>query len=388
MPSTFTSSLRLVLPATGELSNTWGTVFNAGATSLIDTSIAGTASITMTAANYTLTSSNGVADESRSMFLVLGGTPGASFNVICPAVSKLYFVTNNTGFAQTVKTSAGTGISVPNGARVALRCDGTDVVEALNYAGSLTLGSPLPVGSGGTGAATFTANNVLLGNGTSAFQVVAPGASGNVLTSNGTTWQSTAPSGNVASISFGSTGLTPSTATTGAVTVAGTLAAANGGTGVANNSANTITFSGAFGITMTLTSTTALTFPTSGTLATLAGTETLTNKRVTQRVNSITDAATITPTGDSSDQYNVTALAQPATVAAPSGTPTSGQKLILRIKDNGTGRALTWTTSSGGYRVVGVTLPTTTTANKTSYIGCIYNSDATFWDVVAVTTEA
>ena len=50
MPSTYTSSLRLVLPATGELSNTWGTVFNAGATSLIDTSIAGTASVTMTAA--------------------------------------------------------------------------------------------------------------------------------------------------------------------------------------------------------------------------------------------------------------------------------------------------------------------------------------------------
>lgn len=255
------------------------------------------------------------------------------------------------------------------------------------FVATLDLTNALTVADGGTGAATFTANNVLLGNGTSAFQVVAPGTNGNVLTSNGTTWQSTAPSANVASITFGSTGLTPSTATTGAVTVAGTLAAANGGTGVANNAANTITFSGAFGITMTLTSTTAITFPTSGTLATLAGTETLTNKRVTQRINSITDSATITPTGDSSDQYNVTALAQPATVAAPSGTPTSGQKLILRIKDNGTGRALTWTTSSGGYRVVGVTLPTTTTANKTAYIGCIYNSDATFWDVVAVTTE-
>lgn len=388
MPSTFTNSLRFVLPATGELSNTWGTVFNAGATSLIDASIAGTASITMTAANYTLSNANGVADEARAMFLVLGGTPGASYQVICPAVSKLYFVTNNTGFSQTVKTSAGAGISVPNGARVALRCDGTDVVEALNYAGSLTLGSPLAVGSGGTGAATFTANNVLLGNGTSAFQVVAPGASGNILTSNGTTWQSTTPSGNVASISFGTTGLTPSTATTGAVSVAGTLASANGGTGVANNAANTITFFGAYGITMTLTNTTSITFPTSGTLATLAGTETFTNKRITQRVTSITDAATITPTGDSSDQYNITALAQPATVAAPSGTPTSGQKLILRIKDNGTGRALTWTTSSGGYRVVGVTLPTNTTANKTAYIGCIYNSDATFWDVVAVATEA
>ena len=168
MPSTYTSSLRLVLPATGELSNTWGTVFNAGATSLIDSSIAGTASITMTAANYTLTSSNGASDEARAMFLVLGGTPGASFNVIVPAVSKLYFVTNNTGFAQTVKTSAGSGISVPNGARITLRCDGTDVVEALNYFGSLTIGSitltsPLGVASGGTGQTTASAALSALG---------------------------------------------------------------------------------------------------------------------------------------------------------------------------------------------------------------------------------
>lgn len=51
----------------------------------------------------------------------------------------------------------------------------------------------LPVGNGGTGATSLTANNVLLGNGTSALQVVAPGASGNVLTSNGTTWTSAAP---------------------------------------------------------------------------------------------------------------------------------------------------------------------------------------------------
>lgn len=51
----------------------------------------------------------------------------------------------------------------------------------------------LPVANGGTGAATLTANNVLLGNGTSAVQAVAPGSNGNVLTSNGTTWASTAP---------------------------------------------------------------------------------------------------------------------------------------------------------------------------------------------------
>jgi hypothetical protein len=53
----------------------------------------------------------------------------------------------------------------------------------------------LPVGNGGTGGTTFTANNVLLGNGTSAFQSVAPGTNGNVLTSNGTTWVSSAPTG-------------------------------------------------------------------------------------------------------------------------------------------------------------------------------------------------
>lgn len=64
-------------------------------------------------------------------------------------------------------------------------------------------GTPLPVASGGTGAATLTLNNVLLGNGTSAPQAVAPGASGNLLTSNGTTWQSTTPA--VPSIAGGAT---------------------------------------------------------------------------------------------------------------------------------------------------------------------------------------
>lgn len=171
--ASYTTSLRLVQPATGEYSGTWGTQVNNGLTALVDTSIAGTASITMTAANYTLSNNNGAADEARAMFLALGGTPGASYQVICPAVSKLYFVTNNTGFAQTVKTSAGSGISVPNGASMTLRCNGTDVVAAQNYFGSLTLGSALPVASGGTGAATLT--GVLKGNGTSAFTAATAG---------------------------------------------------------------------------------------------------------------------------------------------------------------------------------------------------------------------
>lgn len=117
-------------------------------------------------------------------------------------------------------------------------------------------------------------------------------------------------------------------------------------------------------------------------------TQTLTNKRVTARIGTVASAATITPTGDTSDQYNVTALATAATIAAPSGTPADGQRLILRFEDNGTGRALTWTTTSGAYRAVGVTLPASTVATKVTYVGCIYNAQDVFWDVVAVNTQA
>ncbi len=108
----------------------------------------------------------------------------------------------------------------------------TGLTPASATTGAVSLAGTLVVANGGTGAATLTANNVLLGNGTSAVQVVAPGSSGNLLTSNGTTWSSTAPSGGgVTTFTAGTTGFTPSTATSGAVTLSGTLAVANGGTG-------------------------------------------------------------------------------------------------------------------------------------------------------------
>jgi hypothetical protein len=55
----------------------------------------------------------------------------------------------------------------------------------------------------------------------------------------------------------------------------------------------------------------------------------------------------------------------------------------LRIKDNGTRQTLSWTTTSGAYRSVGITLPTTTVPTI-MYVGCVYNSADAFWDVVAV----
>jgi hypothetical protein len=102
-------------------------------------------------------------------------------------------------------------------------------------------------------------------------------------------------------------------------------------------------------------------------------------------VTSVVTASPITPSCTATDQYEVTALASSVTVAAPSGTPSDGQKLMLRFKDNGTPQTLTWTTTAGGYRAkAGTTLPTTTSASTVVYIGCIYNSQDNYWDVLAV----
>ena len=64
------------------------------------------------------------------------------------------------------------------------------------------------------------------------------------------------------------------------------------------------------------------------------------------------------------------------------------RRLIIRLRDNGNTRTVSWTTSSGAFRAIGVTLPTVTVANKITYVGCVYNNTASYWDAVAVTTEA
>jgi hypothetical protein len=92
---------------------------------------------------------------------------------------------------------------------------------------------------------------------------------------------------------------------------------------------------------------------------------------------------------NSYDQYSINAQAENLTFNADAGAPQDGQKILFRIKDNGSTRTLTWTTvGSKSFRVVGVTLPTNTTANKTIYVGCIYNANADTWDVIAVGSEA
>ena len=118
-------------------------------------------------------------------------------------------------------------------------------------------------------------------------------------------------------------------------------------------------------------------------LATVSGTQILTNKRITPRIG--TTASSSTPSIDCGlcDQYNITALAAAITGVTITGTPADGQKLLVRIKDNGTARAITWGSS---FLSSGTTLPTTTVANKTHLIGFIYDGSVTKWVCVAADT--
>ena len=185
MTVTNTSLLGLALPTTGTESGVWGDDVNNGLTILIDVSVAGTNNITQDS-DITLAVSNGnnsssftstATNSAVAQYYVLNcsGARTALRNIIVPTTSKTYVVTNGTtgGFGITVKKSGGTGVTVAAGE------------TAIVFYNTVT---------GDVAKVTSTVN--------------------------------------VSSFSAGTTGLTPNTATTGAVTLAGTLAVANGGTGV------------------------------------------------------------------------------------------------------------------------------------------------------------
>ena len=116
-----------------------------------------------------------------------------------------------------------------------------------------------------------------------------------------------------------------------------------------------------------------------------AATATLTNKRITNRVQAVASAATVTPSLDSDDAVTITAQAVGLTLANPTGTGTQFQPLKIRIKDNATAQTIAYGTN---YRAVGVTLPTTTVISKTLYLAGFWNTTDTKFDVVAVGQEA
>jgi hypothetical protein len=246
-----TSLIGLTLPATGTLSGQWGDTINNAISQIVDVAVAGTqtisadADITLTVTEGTYASTGLTANSSQYAVILwtAGGTVTRTITV--PAQSKTYVVINKTSSTQsiTIQGVTGTGVTVAAGTRAIVAWDGTNFVNVgggsaggsttqvqynsggsfagsanLTFDGttltandiidsSLTASKPvftngsknlvstgtLGVDQGGTGLTTLTANNVILGNGTSTPTFVAPSTAGNVLTSNGTTWASTTP---------------------------------------------------------------------------------------------------------------------------------------------------------------------------------------------------
>lgn len=266
---TYTSNKKLNKPANGEFADTWDVPVNQD-WDIIDKALGSAVTFTVGASDITLTIS-----DAQNQRIVLTGTPGASRYIIIPfqylsattAVGGMWIVDNQTNADQYVITEASgsTGITVASGRKALVYSDGTDVKFAdetrliagngISVSGStVALSAPVSTTNGGTGISAPTAGSVLVGNGASALSLVAPGASGNVLTSNGSTWTSAAPTGGgggsgITSIGISSsTGLifTPSPITTpgGTFTMSGTLSVNNGGTGVTTISAGLVRSTG------------------------------------------------------------------------------------------------------------------------------------------------
>lgn len=166
--STYSTNLKIELIGTGQQAGTWGNTTNTNLGILIEQAIAGYESYACTGGTDTLTMAEGASSTARNMFLRLTGTGGGT--LVVPGTSpnantKLYYIQNATASgAVTVKVSGQTGVSVPNGAKTVLFCNGTDIIDATSYMSALSLGTALPTSSGGTGstsASTGTGGVVL-----------------------------------------------------------------------------------------------------------------------------------------------------------------------------------------------------------------------------------
>jgi hypothetical protein len=182
MASTY-SDLKIELIGTGDQTGTWGSTTNNNFSVAITEAVTGSADVAFSSADVTITlTDSNAAQTARNLRLNLTGTSGGARNLILGSgcqIEKLYLVNNGLADAVTVKNTTGTGISVAAGKSMFVFNNGTNVVDVTTYLSSLTLGTALPILSGGTGQTTSTA----------AFNALAPtqtSNSGKYLTTDGT----------------------------------------------------------------------------------------------------------------------------------------------------------------------------------------------------------
>ena len=164
MASTF-SNLKFELITTGEQSGSWGTTTNTNLGTAIEQALVGMA--TLTSANFTsnvatltLTNTN-TAQNARALCLnIAAGAVSAAGTLNVPAIEKPYLIINGSSFAVTVKVTGLTGVAVPAGRRTVVYNNGTDVGNQIDYLATLSLGTALPIASGGTGTTSTTFVNL------------------------------------------------------------------------------------------------------------------------------------------------------------------------------------------------------------------------------------
>jgi len=181
----FSPLLGLALPTTGDLSGTWGSVVNVSITDLIDSSIAGTTTLSADT-DVTLSTTNGAANQAREAIILWTASNGATTrNITAPAQSKTYIVINaGTGSVVIRGSGPTTGVTIPSGARAMVAWNGSDFVKIVSNPVSLTtdVTGLLPVANGGTGTATpsIVAGSNVTVTGTWPNQTIASTASGGV----------------------------------------------------------------------------------------------------------------------------------------------------------------------------------------------------------------
>jgi len=156
--SSYTTLLGLVLPVTGELTNTWGSAVNSSLTQLVEDAIAGSVSQSVTSADWTLTTTaGGVANQARLAILIATGAPGTTRYIYAPQLSKMYVVVNNCTDQSSVYIRGGTSSSYTTGVEI-------EALGSALVAWDSTASDFVKVAGGGGGASGTGGNQIFFEN--------------------------------------------------------------------------------------------------------------------------------------------------------------------------------------------------------------------------------